>query len=113
MNQLKTIFEGDKFVKKILGKKTVKDGEVYRWSDYAVQHIYDGKRYLYHNFTKVLSAANEAAPEIGREARFDAVAVSSDKTLTWLVEQRFLVPEQKDETAEYEGFCKIARMLKL
>ncbi len=113
VNQLKIIFEGDKFAQKILGAKRIQPNTVYRWSDYAVQHIYDGKRYLYHNFTKVLAATDEAVPALSREARFDAAAVSSDKNLTWLVEQRFLVPEQKDETAEYVGFCKVARLIKL
>ena len=110
---MKLFYKGDDFAQKILGSKKVSEGVVYRWSDYAFFHDYDGERFLYHNLTKKMYQleGEEFAAEPG--ARFTAEQITGDETLSKLVADRFLVPEDKNETDLYEGYCKIARAMRM
>ena len=63
---MKMIFEGDKFVQTVLGKKQIDESAVYKWSQFTVFHICDGADYLYNNFTKVIYRLEKRASHIIR-----------------------------------------------
>lgn len=112
VNILKLIFEGDKLVRQILGTKSVVPGAVYKWSCFVVPHVCDEENYLYNNFTKRVYFMEDDAVDTGSDARFTAEEIAADAVLTQLATDYFLVPEDKDETALYENYCKLARTLK-
>lgn len=107
---MNVLYEGDKRVKTVIGTKQVKPGVIYRWSDYAVPYSLDGVEYLYNNFTKKLCQL-DSAMDVNAEARFTSDEICLSPDLTQLVADCFLVPEDKDETETYTGFCKIARIM--
>lgn len=110
---MKLFYKGDGFAQKVLGSKTLADGIAYRWSNYAIFHECDGERYLYHNLTKKLYQLEDEGFDVQRTARFSAEQIAADENLTQLVNERFIVPENSNESAVYEGFCKIARAMKM
>ncbi len=112
---MKVIFKGDSFVHSILGDKrfTV---DTYRPSLFVLCHEQDGKRYLYHNFTKKIWQLEDESFDLSEGARFSSETIENDSALRQLVKDSFLVPvgkDEKDETATYESFCKIARAMKM
>lgn len=109
---MKLISEGDKLVQQIIGTKSVVPGAVYRWSNYTVPHTCDDEEYLYNNFTKRLYFLEDDAVNTDSAARFTAEEVAADAVLTQLAAENFLVPEDRDENAQYVNFCKIARVLR-
>ena len=110
---MKVLYEGDKFVKSIIGCRHTAPNEIYRWSDYAIPYSLDGTDYLYNNFTKKIFILDSKKFDVNSEARFTSDEINSDADLTQLVESSFLVPEDRDEAETYVGFCKIARVMKL
>lgn len=113
VNRMKCLFDGDNLVKTVLGAKKVMPNQSYRRSDFAVVHHCDGKKYLYNNFSKKLYLIDNELFDFDSAKRFSSEEVSADENLAQLVADRFLVPESTDEAAVYEGFCKIARTMKL
>ena len=108
---MKTIFEGDKLVRSVIGAKKVTPDNTYRWSDYIVPHSVNGKSYLFNSFTKISYLLEGEDFETAPAARFSSEQVEADENLKQLVADSALVPENKDETEIYEAFCKIARAL--
>lgn len=110
---MKLIYEGDRLVKKIIGeKRAVTDGN-YRWSIFTVFHSFDGKDYLFNNFTKICYRLEGEKLDFSEGRLFSSGEVAADETLTQLVAEHFLVKESADEGADYVAFCKLARAMKL
>lgn len=110
---MKLIFDGDSFVKTLTGAKKVKPDCVYRWSVYTIPFTHREKHYLYNNFTKLCYLVGEGEFDESPEARFASEDIAGDKRLEALVEGQFLIPENSDETAAYEGFVTVARTLQM
>lgn len=110
---MKLIFDGDSLVKTVTGAKKVRPDCVYRWSVYTVPFTHRGKHYLYNNFTKLCYLVEEGEFNEAPGARFASGEISGDKGLEALVEGQFLVAEDSDETAAYEGFASVARALQM
>lgn len=108
---MKTIFDGDVMVGKITGKKAVDNNSVYRWSNYAVFHSCDGKNYLYNNFTKKIIELENENIKVDSDVRYQPDEINNDECLTTLVADQFLVPENRDETAVYENYCRLRRAM--
>ena len=109
---MKLIYKGDSLVHSILGDKQL-TADTYRPSVFVLCHEQDGKRYLYHNFTKKLWETEDESLDLSEAARFSPETIKNDSTLLQLVKDSFLVPVDKDETATYVSFCKIARAMKM
>ena len=109
---MKLINKGDSFVQSILCDKQL-TADTYRPSVFALCHEQDGKRYLYQNFTKKLWQLEDESFDLSEGARFLPETIKNDSTLLQLVKDSFLVPVDKDETATYVSFCKIARAMKM
>lgn len=109
---MKIMYKGDSLVKTIVGTKSAEPGTVYRFSDYAVSHLFNQDRYLYNNFTKMLVCLEDSDVTVNPKVRFSSDDVAADPDLQMLVKNRFLVAEDTNETEIYENFCRIARMLK-
>ena len=108
---MKLIFEGDPLAKTIIGKKGVDENKTYRWSDFVFPLSHKGENYVFNNLTKRCYAVGDGLI-ISPEARYSSSEIADNKDLTMLVDDLFLVPEDKDEAAFYEGIVKIARVMK-
>lgn len=109
---MKIIYKGDSFVQSILGSKQVTADTEYRPSNYVMCYEMDGKRYLYNGFTKKVWLLEDESIDLSEAARFSSEAIENNSALLQLVKDSFLVPLNKDETATYVSFCKIARAMK-
>ena len=107
------IYKGDSLVHSILGDKQFAAETAYRLSDFVMCIEADGKCYLYNNFTKKIWQLEDEALDLSEDARFSPEMIESDSALLQLVKDSFLVPVDKNETATYESFCKIARAMKM
>lgn len=110
---MKIIYEGDSFVQSILGSKQLAADTEYRPSSFVMCHEVDGKRYLYNNFTKKVWLLEDESFDLSEGAQFSPEMIENDSALLQLVKDSFLVPVDKNETATYESFCKIARAMKM
>ena len=110
---MKMIFEGDKYVQTILGKKQIDENAVYKWSQFTVFHTCDGADYLYNNFTKVIYRLEGESFTYDPDEHMSGADIAADKALAELVAGSFLVPEGKDEDEIYVSFCKISRAMKM
>jgi len=110
---MKVIFKGDSLVQSILGTKQLAADTEYRPSSFVMCYEVDGKRYLYNNFTKKVWLLEDELFDLSEVARFSPEMIESDSALLQLVKDSFLVPVDKNETATYESFCKIARAMKM
>ena len=110
---MKVFYDGDKFTQSVLGKKQVNAGKTYRWSVYAVPHSVDGNDYLYNNFTKKIFLLEGEAFDVQPDKRYSADEINADSNLKLLVEENFILPEEKRESDIYESYCKIARAVKM
>ena len=113
VNDLKLIKEGDEPVAKVIGPKPAEPGKVYRWSDFAFLQRFEGKDYLYNNFTKRIYRLDGENLEVNSEKRYSYEEIIGDDALKTLADDSFLVPQDKNESEVYVGYCKIARMMKM
>ena len=109
---MKMIFEGDKYVQTVLGKKQVDESAVYKWSQFTVFHTCDGADYLYNNFTKVIYRLEDESFTYNTDERISGADIAADKALAELAAESFLVQEDKDEDSIYLSFCKISRAMR-
>ena len=108
---MKEIFTGDVLLKTVAGVKEVSDGTNYKWSDFTVPFTHKGEAYLYNTLCKKCYAVGEDKLNTDKTVRFAADEIRQSETLTKLVAEQFLVPENRDEAAYYENIIKIARLL--
>lgn len=108
---VKEILKGDSSAIKIAGEKHVAPGETYRPSDFVYPFSNNGKEYVFNTLTKKCYELGEKL-DLSRKSRFSADEVSSNDSLTELLKNMFLVPENKDEAEFYVSFITIARAVK-
>ena len=108
---MKLVLDGDRMVKTIMGAK-IKSGCVYRWSCFAVPYTHNDKQYIYNNFSKICYCVEPDELDLRSEARFTSEQISADEKLSALVSDLFLVPEDTDETSQYEKYATLFRAMR-
>ena len=93
------------------GVKDVKKDTIYRVSDFVVPFTHNGTDYLYNTFTKRLFALDGEQLDTSADVWYPSSEIEGNDFLTELVKDMFLVPEDKDEAAFYEGIIKVARII--
>lgn len=105
--------KGNGLVAKVIGSKPAEPGKIYRWSDFAFLQRFEGEDYLYNNFTKRIYLLEGEKLEVDRVKRYSYDEIIGNDALKTLVEDYFLVPQDKNESEVYVGYCKIARMMEM
>lgn len=109
---MELIFKGSPMTATFAGKKEVKQGVVYRWSDFVFPFSHKGWDYLFNNLTKSCYRLDGEELNTDKSARFSSDDMLTDDNKRVLCEQFYLVPEDKDEAKFYEGILRLARALK-
>ncbi|MBR4749110.1 MAG: radical SAM protein [Abditibacteriota bacterium] len=104
---MRQIWKQDPQVLSVLRAAPLRPGRTYRWSQYALSFEEGGAGYLCSFLTRECLACGL---EPG-DRRFAAEEIAGNKDLSYLAENRFLVPEDADEYKTYEGLLRILRAL--
>ena len=133
---MKELFQPDETLKKILPEQKLRPETDYVRSQYVLSCTHAGRHILYNTLTRqgwepdqpLLPAAElqpldqpmlpttklqiPDQPLLPPARRYTAEEIGRSEDLTTLMRGYFLVPEDKDECAFYEGLSRILRMLK-
>ena len=104
---MREILKQNTGVREIVSEQKLKDGVLYRWSDFAFPFDCSGKRYIFNTLTR---QCFETDIEVKRAERLTAEEIAADEDKTSLVKGFFLVPENKDECKFYESTVSLLRV---
>ena len=114
---MKELFQPDETLKKVLPEQKLRPGTDYVRSQYVLSCTHAGRHILYNTLTRQGWEPDQALqsldqPLLPPARRYTAEEIGRSEDLTTLMRGYFLVPEDKDECAFYEGLSRILRMLK-
>lgn len=104
---MKEIWARDKRLGQFIRSQKIRTNENYKWSQFVLPIVVDGKSYLFNLWTK---QCFETDLTFEKNETFAPSRIASSPDLTTLTEEFFLAPSSRDECAFYEGYSKLIRV---